>query len=124
MRRVKRLRPVRLLGRWLRFLVLVLAVVGLAPVAAAVEVVEVLAGAHAEGLVAGESCAEDCGEGCEKSGCHAGVHHCGCCAPGPRMTAESPFLLALWQETAAWNADRSRAPPSEGESPPRQPPRA
>lgn len=124
MRRVKRLRPVRLLGRWLRFLVLFLTVAGLAPVAEVVEAVEVFAGAHAEGLVAGENCAEDCGDGCEKSGCHAGVHHCGCCAPAPRMTAESPFLLALWHETPVWSTQRSRAPPSEGEAPPRQPPRA
>ena len=124
MTRVARLRPIRVLGRWLRFLVLLVAVAGLAPVAGAVDAVAVVAGDHAAGLATGEGCAEACGDDCEKSGCHAGVHHCGCCAPAPRMGAQPPFVLALWQEPSAWSLLRSRAPPSEGEAPPRQPPRA
>ncbi|MDP2310670.1 MAG: hypothetical protein Q8P18_31930 [Pseudomonadota bacterium] len=32
---------------------------------------------------------------CEKSGCHEGVHHCGCCAPAPRMASQVERPLAI-----------------------------
>lgn len=105
----------------------VLTVAGLAPVVELADAAQAIAGTHAADIAASEDCGEECGgdceESCKKSGCHAGVHHCGCCAPAPRMTSESPLVLAFWHDTPEWRTDRSRAPPSEGEAPPRQPPR-
>ena len=103
---------------------LALALLGLAPVAELVDTVEVVAGVHAGEMVAGESCATDCSDGCEKSGCHAGVHHCGCCAPMPRIASDSALVVHLPVDAPTWRLYRARAPPSEEEAPPRQPPKA
>lgn len=122
--RARRPRPVRLLGRWLRLVVLLLAVVGLTPLAQAVDLVELAVGSHPVEAVAGDACGSERQDDCEKSGCHAGVHHCGCCAPMPRAVLEGPLSIAWPDDTPTWQRARARAPPSEGEAPPRQPPRA
>ena len=122
-----RARPVSTLARWLRVLVLVLAVVGLAPIHELADCVEAAIGVQHE-LVAeascGSDCGEDCADDCKKAGCHAGRHHCGCCAPMPRLAPDMAGLMIPKGDRAAWHLEPARATPRVNAAPPREPPRA
>jgi hypothetical protein len=108
--------------RWLRVLLVMLSVAGLTPLAEAVDLL--LTETHSAEIAAA-SCGEDCGEGCADAGCHGDMHHCGCCAPMPRV-APSP----AWTPSGLRGSrDRLRplallGPPERAPPPPWQPPRA
>ena len=107
--------------RWLRVLLVTLSVVGLTPLAEAVDLV--LTETHSAEIAAA-ACGEDCSDGCDDAGCHGDMHHCGCCAPMPRIASDSALVVHLPVDAPTWRLYRARAPPSEGEAPPRQPPKA
>lgn len=109
--------------RWLRMLLVILSVAGLTPLAEAVDLL--LTETHSAEIAAAAACGEDCGEGCDDAGCHGDMHHCGCCAPMPRV-APSP----AWTPSGLRGSrDRLRplallGPPERAPPPPWQPPRA
>jgi hypothetical protein len=107
--------------------VLVLTVAGLAPAAELIDAVGAVMGVAHDGSpvdALGADCAADCDAGCEKSGCHPGQHHCGCCAPMPRVAMKALRIVIPSGPPATWLLEPTRAVPSEGVAPPREPPRA
>lgn len=123
-------KPVRRRARsrlqaWFRVLVTLFAVVGLMPVAEATDAVATVMEVHADVHASEDGCGEDCDDGCDRAGCHGCLHHCGCCAPVPRLTTSThPVPASLADEPQRWNAIRERVPPEDGEAPPRRPPKA
>ena len=113
--------------RWLRLLLLALAVAGLSPLAQAAELL--LDDAH-PAADAAPSCSQDCDPGCDDSGCddagcHGARHHCGCCSPMPRVAASSAWRPGARTSVRAPPVHRAlRGPPDRAPPPPWQPPRA
>lgn len=118
------------LWRWLRVLLVALTVAGLTPLGQAVDLL--LADTHTRQVAAvasdggcDDGCGADCDDGCQDAGCHGDLHHCGCCAPMPRV--EAP---AAWTPPGPGGTrDRHRplallGPPDRAPPPPWQPPRA
>ena len=113
------------LRRWLRLLVVIFAVVGLAPAAEAADAMATAFGTHAVVEASNDGCTTDCDDGCDRAGCHGSVHHCGCCAPLARIQPSSPDFPTRGENVPQrWMSLRERIPPAAGEAPPRRPPKA
>lgn len=103
-------------------LLVVLAVAGLAPLADGVGVL--LADPHVAELTAA-ACDDDCDAACDDADCHGDLHHCGCCAPMPRLAPAEAWRLLGPRDTRDGHRPLAVLRPPE-RAPPRpwQPPRA
>ncbi|MCK6517262.1 hypothetical protein L6R46_19650 [Myxococcota bacterium] len=117
--------PRGLLGRalrGLRVLLLIASVLGLTPIA---EVIELSVSEHSWVEVEEHAGDEVCEESCAEAGCHGDAHHCGCCAPSPRLAVTPP-----WSPSAMRGAGQLvqmsavQVPPERTLAPPWHPPRA
>lgn len=118
-------RRLRVAARQLRVLLLALAVVGLTPLAAALDAAHDLVSLVAHEVVAqGAGCTPECPDDCEVAGCHGSIHHCACCQQGSRVLATAERLPFDTGERFALNAAAVRPPPWTLSKPDVPPPRA
>lgn len=120
-----RVRVAMRLRRWLRLLMVLFAVIGLTPLAVAAEAMATAFGAQAVVEAACDGCATESDDGCDRAGCHGGIHHCGCCAPLARIPPSSPDLPTRGGGVPQrWASIGEHIVPAVGEAPPRRPPKA
>lgn len=114
----------RALVGWRRRVAALLVAFALLPVGELAEGAELAAQSRPVIALSVESgCASDCAEACRKAGCHGAVHHCGCCAPTPRLAATAALPVLGSTAGVIDPPEQDRVPPTIGEAPPLPPPR-